>query len=200
VADEKKESAAPSPGGGRRVKTGPPVSSPEGRGAGEHRTSLNVNGVQQPSGGVRRPSSGRKHGHGHGHHHHHHHHHHHEKKHNARIYQMKVPPELYQHSYGELYQELVAPPLNLVALGLYRTAGTKNSVEPYVYTAPRADTVLHEGDRVFVLGEPILRSEDAGGPRRRATRRASNRLNYSSMLAQKPRWGPGPVLQGHLGS
>ena len=83
-------------------------------------------------------------------HHHHHHHHHHQ----AKIFLLRVPDDMRQHSYGELFQELIAPPLSLVALGLYRHAGTKHSVEPYVYTAPRADTVLHEGDRIYVLGEP----------------------------------------------
>ncbi|CAM9984334.1 unnamed protein product, partial [Ectocarpus sp. 8 AP-2014] len=37
---------------------------------------------------------------------------------------------------------------------LLRARGTRNAPEPYVYTGPRADTVLHPGDRVFILGRP----------------------------------------------
>jgi Trk K+ transport system NAD-binding subunit len=56
------------------------------------------------------------------------------------------------HSFGELFQQLAAPPLHAVALALYRAEGTRGAPEPYVYTSPRADTVLHKGDRVFVIG------------------------------------------------
>ncbi|CAM9885936.1 unnamed protein product, partial [Hapterophycus canaliculatus] len=39
---------------------------------------------------------------------------------------------------------------------LLRARGTRNAPESYVYTGPRADTVLHPGDKVFVLGKPPI--------------------------------------------
>ncbi|CAM9134576.1 unnamed protein product [Chrysoparadoxa australica] len=68
------------------------------------------------------------------------------------IHQIQVPPSLVGHSFGELFQQLVAPPLTCIAFGLYRAKGTRSAPEPYVYTGPRADTVLHAGDKVFVVG------------------------------------------------
>lgn len=70
----------------------------------------------------------------------------------ACLRQMEVPPSFLEHSFGELFQHLAAPPLRCVAFALRRARGTRNAPEPYVYTGPRADTVLHAGDRVFVLG------------------------------------------------
>ncbi|CAM9798334.1 unnamed protein product [Ectocarpus sp. 12 AP-2014] len=68
--------------------------------------------------------------------------------------QMAVPRSLLGHSFGEMFQHLAAPPLRCVAFALLRARGTRNAPEPYVYTGPRADTVLHPGDRVFILGRP----------------------------------------------
>lgn len=68
--------------------------------------------------------------------------------------QMAVPPSFLGHSFGEMFQHLAAPPLRCVAFALLRARGTRSAPEPYVYTGPRADTVLHRGDRVFVLGHP----------------------------------------------
>jgi hypothetical protein len=67
------------------------------------------------------------------------------------LHQIGVPQCLIGHSFGELFQQLIAPPLCTIAFGLYRGQGTRGAPEPYVYTGPRADTVLHDGDRVFVL-------------------------------------------------
>jgi len=64
---------------------------------------------------------------------------------------MAVPKAFYHHSFGELFQELIAPPLNIIAVGLYRSKGTKEASEPYVYTAPQADTILLKTDKVFIL-------------------------------------------------
>eukprot|EP00903_Cladosiphon_okamuranus_P012012 g11279.t1 len=68
--------------------------------------------------------------------------------------QMAVPPSFVGHSFGEIFQHLAAPPLRCVAFALLRARGTRNAPEPYVYTGPRADTVLHPGDKVFILGKP----------------------------------------------
>eukprot|EP00752_Nemacystus_decipiens_P013364 g11833.t1 len=68
--------------------------------------------------------------------------------------QMPVPPSFLGHSFGEIFQHLAAPPLRCVAFALLRARGTRNAPEPYVYTGPRADTVLHPGDKVFILGKP----------------------------------------------
>lgn len=72
----------------------------------------------------------------------------------ASLMQMGVPSTFVGHSFGELFQHLASPPLRCVAFALLRARGTRNAPEPYVYTGPRADTVLHAGDRVFVLGCP----------------------------------------------
>lgn len=72
----------------------------------------------------------------------------------ACLRQMGVPRSFLGHSFGELFQHLAAPPLCCVAFALLRARGTRKAPEPYVYTGPRADTVLHEGDRIFVLGSP----------------------------------------------
>ncbi|CAM9108420.1 unnamed protein product [Discosporangium mesarthrocarpum] len=72
----------------------------------------------------------------------------------AQLRQMRVPPGFLEHSFGELFQHLASPPMCAVAFALRRAAGTRGAQEPYVYTGPRADTVLHRGDRVFVLGAP----------------------------------------------
>jgi len=76
------------------------------------------------------------------------------------IASISVPPEFIHHSFGELFQELICPPLNIVAIGLYRARGTKEATEPYVYTAPRADTVLLENDKVFVLTNPTSKTKN----------------------------------------
>ncbi|CAM9579746.1 unnamed protein product [Scytosiphon promiscuus] len=68
--------------------------------------------------------------------------------------QMAVPTSFLGHSFGEMFQHLAAPPLRCVAFALLRARGTRNAPESYVYTGPRADTVLHPGDKVFVLGKP----------------------------------------------
>ncbi|CAM9252440.1 unnamed protein product, partial [Phaeothamnion confervicola] len=68
------------------------------------------------------------------------------------VHMIDVPLELVRYSFGELFQQLAAPPFRAIALGLYRPRGTRQSPEPYVYTGCRADTVLREGDRVYVLG------------------------------------------------
>ncbi|CAM9416972.1 unnamed protein product [Chrysoparadoxa australica] len=68
------------------------------------------------------------------------------------VHQLPIPSSFVGHSYGELFQHLVAPPLHCIAFGLYRARGTRNAPEAYVYTGPRADTVLHRGDKVFVVG------------------------------------------------
>ena len=69
---------------------------------------------------------------------------------------MPVPDSFLGHSFGEMFQHLAAPPLRCVAFALLRARGTRSAPEPYVYTGPRADTVLHRGDRVFVLGKPPI--------------------------------------------
>lgn len=68
----------------------------------------------------------------------------------AVLRQIPVPPSMRGRRYGELFRSLTLSH-GFVPLGLYRAKGGAAGVLSYVHTAPPPDTVLSDGDKIFVL-------------------------------------------------
>jgi hypothetical protein len=71
----------------------------------------------------------------------------------SNLWQIMVPEEFANQSYGKLFKHLLDR--NLVALGLYRLPGATDNKKPYCYTNPDPKTIITYKDRVFVLGKEI---------------------------------------------
>lgn len=68
----------------------------------------------------------------------------------AVLRQIPVPPNMLGRQYSELFRNLTLSH-GLVPLGLYRAKGGANGALSFVHTAPPPDTILKEGDKVFLL-------------------------------------------------
>lgn len=76
------------------------------------------------------------------------------------LYQMAIPDNFNEKTYGKLYQRLSAQ--GIIPLGLLRgtfaglSVGPRANRAPYVYTNPEKDTELFKCDKIFVLStKPI---------------------------------------------
>ncbi|EGC39966.1 hypothetical protein DICPUDRAFT_74464 [Dictyostelium purpureum] len=66
--------------------------------------------------------------------------------------QIKVPSQYHGHLYSELFETLIHK--NILPLGLYRCKEITGAPNPYVFTCPPSDTILHENDLVYILYRP----------------------------------------------
>ncbi len=100
------------------------------------------------------------------------------------FYQIPIPEDMAQRSYGSLYKRLSKK--GIIPLGLLRGVGStstsfssKAAPAPYVYTNPVFDTELNAGDRVFILSvRPISDNIEDEVPVR------VKQILYSSILTQ----------------
>jgi len=69
------------------------------------------------------------------------------------VYQIPIPSEMKEKSYGELFLFLSIG-YNIIPLGLYRS----NEDDPFVFTNPSKDVLLNENDKIYVLSpdQPII--------------------------------------------
>lgn len=79
----------------------------------------------------------------------------------AVLRQIPVPANMLGQRYSELFRNL-ALSHGLVPVGLYRSKGGANGALSYVHTSPPPETVLKEGDKIFLL-RPCLRLKRNGG-------------------------------------
>ena len=70
---------------------------------------------------------------------------------NPRIFkQISVPGEYVNKQYSDLFFALLHD-RGMLALGLYRAPGTLGAPSAYVFTNPLKETIVHEGDLVYVI-------------------------------------------------
>ena len=63
--------------------------------------------------------------------------------------QINVPPKFFSLTFGTLFRNMLA--YNILVIGLYREVTEENRATfPYVQTCPSSETVINEGDKMFV--------------------------------------------------
>jgi len=74
-----------------------------------------------------------------------------------RIFQIQMLPNMKHKNYGQLYSFLLKR--NMLPLGLYRAVNTSDS---FVFTNPKAQTILYQSDSIFVLAriDPAILLQD----------------------------------------
>ena len=68
----------------------------------------------------------------------------------SNLWQIPVPESSVGKTFEFLFNKLLDK--KLVTMALYRLKGTKGNEYPYVYTNPKANTIISHRDRAFVLG------------------------------------------------
>lgn len=66
------------------------------------------------------------------------------------VEQLAVPPKFCGKPYGDLFLGLLKE-YGILALGLFRCAGTLGSPVSYVYTNPVQDAIVNDDDLIYVL-------------------------------------------------
>ncbi len=69
----------------------------------------------------------------------------------TKIYVVPLAPRFANKRYDVIFPKLAAR--EILLLGIFRTAGNLGASLPYVFTNPPPNTVLHAGDRLFVLAD-----------------------------------------------
>ena len=67
----------------------------------------------------------------------------------SNFWQTDIPEKFINKTFGELYDEFCEN--NLVILGMYRLPGARDNNTGYIYTKPKAETLITHRDKVFVL-------------------------------------------------
>ena len=67
----------------------------------------------------------------------------------SNFWQTDIPEKFINKTFGELYDEFCEN--NLVILGIYRLPGARDNNTGYIYTKPKAETIITHRDKVFVL-------------------------------------------------
>ena len=67
----------------------------------------------------------------------------------SNFWQTDIPEKFINKTFGKLYDEFCEN--NLVILGMYRLPGARDNNTGYIYTKPKAETIITHRDKVFVL-------------------------------------------------